>query len=90
MAFTERISAACGRKKAELVLKHAKIVNVFTESIEDGDVAVEDDVIVGIGEYDGVREIDVHGCYVAPGLIDALGHHQRNLPGWWCLMERLR
>ena len=53
MAFTERISAACGRKKAELVLKHAKIVNVFTESIEDGDVAVEDGVIVGIGEYDG-------------------------------------
>ena len=46
MAFTERISAACGRKKAELVLKHAKIVNVFTESIEDGDVAVEDGVIV--------------------------------------------
>ena len=32
MAFTERISAACGRKKAELVLKHAKIINVFTES----------------------------------------------------------
>ena len=49
MAFTERISAACGRRKAELVLKHAKIINVFTESIEDGDVAVEDGVIVGIG-----------------------------------------
>ena len=49
MAFTERISAACGRKKAELVLKHAKIINVFTESIEDGDVAVECGVIVGIG-----------------------------------------
>ena len=32
MAFTERISAACGRKKAELVLKHAKIINVFTEA----------------------------------------------------------
>ena len=79
MAFTERISAACGRKKAELVLKHAKIVNVFTESIEDGDVAVEDGVIVGIGEYDGVREIDVHGCYVAPGLIDGHIHLESSM-----------
>ena len=79
MAFTERISAACGRKKAELVLKHANIVNVFTESIEDGDVAVEDDVIVGIGEYDGVREIDVHGCYVAPGLIDGHIHLESSM-----------
>ena len=72
MALTERISAACGRKKAELVLKHAKIVNVFTETIEEGDVAVEDGMIVGIGAYDGVQEIDVEGKYVAPGLID--GH----------------
>lgn len=79
MAFTERISAACGRKKAELVLKHAKIINVFTESIEDGDVAVEDGVIVGIGEYDGVREIDVHGCYVAPGLIDGHIHLESSM-----------
>lgn len=79
MAFTERISAACGRKRAELVLKHAKIINVFTESIEDGDVAVEDGVIVGIGEYDGVREIDVHGCYVAPGLIDGHIHLESSM-----------
>lgn len=79
MAFTERISAACGRKKAELVLKHAKIVNVFTESIEDGDVAVEDGVIVGIGEYDGVQEIDVQGCYVAPGLIDGHIHLESSM-----------
>ena len=64
MALTERISAACGRKKAELVLKHAKIVNVFTETIEEGDVAVEDGVIVGIGAYEGVREIDVKGKYM--------------------------
>lgn len=79
MAFTEKISAACGRKKAELVLKHAKIINVFTESIEDGDVAVEDGVIVGIGEYDGVREIDVQGCYVAPGLIDGHIHLESSM-----------
>ena len=79
MALTERISAACGRKKAELVLKHAKIVNVFTETIEEGDVAVEDGVIVGIGVYEGVREIDVKGKYVAPGLIDGHIHLESSM-----------
>lgn len=79
MAFTERISAACGRKKAQLVLKHAKIINVFTENIEEGDVAVEDGVIVGIGEYEGIREIDVHGCFVAPGLIDGHIHLESSM-----------
>ena len=79
MALTGRISAACGRKKAELVLKHAKIVNVFTETIEEGDVAVEDGVIVGIGSYEGVREIDVKGKYVAPGLIDGHIHLESSM-----------
>ncbi len=79
MALTERISAACGRKKAELVLKHAKIVNVFTETIEEGDVAVEDGVIVGIGAYDGIQEIDVEGKYVAPGLIDGHIHLESSM-----------
>ena len=55
MALTERISAACGRKKAELVLKHAKIVNVFTETIEEGDVAVED----GMSIYSDGLEFDL-------------------------------
>lgn len=79
MALTERISAACGRKKAELVLKHAKIVNVFTETIEEGDVAVEDGMIVGIGAYDGVQEIDLKGKYVAPGLIDGHIHLESSM-----------
>ena len=79
MALTERISAACGRKKAELVLKHAKIVNVFTETIEEGDVAVEDGMIVGIGAYDGVQEIDLEGKYVAPGLIDGHIHLESSM-----------
>ena len=79
MALTERISAACGRKKAELVLKHVKIVNVFTETIKEGDVAVEDGVIVGIGAYDGIQEIDVEGKYVAPGLIDGHIHLESSM-----------
>ena len=51
--FMKQISAAAGRTKAELVLKHAKIVNVFTETVEEGDIAIEDGIIVGIGNYEG-------------------------------------
>ena len=54
--FMKQISAAAGRTKAELVLKHAKIVNVFTETIEEGDIAIEGGMIVGIGNYEGETE----------------------------------
>ncbi len=39
-SMAENISAASGETKAELVLKHASIVNVFTEEIEQGDIAI--------------------------------------------------
>ena len=57
--FMEQVSVAAGRKKAELVLKHAKIVNVFTESVEEGDIAIEGGMIVGIGNYEGETETDL-------------------------------
>lgn len=40
-------------KEAELVLKNAKIINVFTNEIITGDIAIEDGMIVGIGNYEG-------------------------------------
>ena len=42
------IDAASGQVKADLVLKGAKIINVFTETLEEGDVAIADGYIVGI------------------------------------------
>ena len=42
---------ARGLGKADLVLKNAKIVNVFTGEIVDGDIAVADGMIAGIGRY---------------------------------------
>ncbi|MBN2897898.1 MAG: adenine deaminase [Clostridia bacterium] len=69
-----RIDIAAGRKKAELVLKHAKIVNVFTEEIIDADIAIDQGFVVAIGSYDGEVELDMAGKYVAPGLIDSHVH----------------
>ena len=58
------------------LLKNAKVVNVFTESIDSTNVLIEDDRITGIGTYYNDADADVvedlGGKYVCPGFID--GH----------------
>lgn len=69
-----RIDIAAGRIDAELVLKNANIVNVFTEEIIHADVAIDKGYIVAIGRYDSPYVIDLEGKYLAPGLIDGHVH----------------
>ena len=60
------IDVAAGRKKADLVLKNAKIVDVFQAKILTGDIAISDGYIAGIGEsYQGVEERNYTGKDVA-------------------------
>ena len=70
---------ARGLGKADFVLKNAKIVNVFTGEIIDGDIAVADGMITGIGRYEGIREKDLNGRYVCPGFIDSHLHLESTL-----------
>ncbi|HHY27849.1 MAG TPA: adenine deaminase [Desulfitobacterium dehalogenans] len=72
-------SKSLGREKAQLVLKNAKVVNVFSEEILIRDVAVEEGMIVGVGKYDGLEEIDLSGKYLCPGFIDAHLHLESTL-----------
>lgn len=74
-----RIDAANKKRKADLVIRHASIVNVFTKSLTTGDVAISDGIIVGIGEYEGIEEIDATGKFIAPGLIDAHVHIESSM-----------
>ncbi|MGB3368619.1 MAG: adenine deaminase [Acidaminobacteraceae bacterium] len=74
-----RIDVAAGRVKAELVLKNAKVVNVFTEEIISGDVAIQDGIICGVGHYSGEKEVNLNGKYVAPGLIDGHVHIESSM-----------
>lgn len=75
----EQVAAATGSKKAELVLKNAQIVNVFTQSVETGDIAIEDGYIVGIGNYEGITEKDLGGAYVCPGFLDGHIHIESSM-----------
>ncbi|MGN1097256.1 MAG: adenine deaminase, partial [Christensenellales bacterium] len=73
------IAAASGRKKAELVLKNATFVNVFSDELQTADIAVTEGLIVGIGNYSGEKEIDMTGKIVCPGFIDAHIHLESSL-----------
>lgn len=75
----KEIMAASGEKKAKLVLKHARIINVFTESVEEADIAVEAGHIVGIGSYEGENEVDLEGRYVCPGFLDGHIHLESSM-----------
>lgn len=69
------INVARGLEKAELVIKNANVVNVLSEEIHKADIAIEDGIIVGIGEnYSGYKEIDINGAYVTPSFIDGHVH----------------
>ena len=69
------INVARGLEKADLVIKNANIVNVLSEEIHKGDIAICDGVIAGIGEnYSGEKEIDINGAYVTPSFIDGHVH----------------
>lgn len=80
LAAKQRIIAvAAGREKADLVLKNAKYLNVFSNEFLCGDIAVANGLIAGIGKYDGKTEIDVSGKFVLPGFIDAHIHLESSM-----------
>ncbi len=66
------IDVAAGRRKADLVIKNCRVINVFSGRIVNGDIAVSDGIIAGVGDYEGEKVIDANGRYASPGFID--GH----------------
>lgn len=67
----KQLAVASKRQIADVVVKNGKIINVFTHDIIEGDIAIADGKIVGIGEYDGQTIIDAKGKYVCPGSLTA-------------------
>ncbi len=70
---------ANGEIKAELVLKNCRIIDVFNHVIEHNDIAIEQGIIVGIGDYKGFKEIDMKNKYVSPGFIDGHVHIESSM-----------
>ncbi len=76
----ERLLVARGVRPAPLVLKNARVVNVFTGQVDPpADIAVAAGFIAGIGRYSGGEEVDLGGRWVCPGLIDGHVHLESTL-----------
>ncbi|HET6315301.1 MAG TPA: amidohydrolase family protein, partial [Chloroflexota bacterium] len=72
MGVRERILAARGGVAPDLVLRRARVANLFTNEILPTDIAIHEGYVVAFGSYEGPNEIDLGGAFVLPGLID--GH----------------
>lgn len=70
---------ARGEKKAELVFKGARVFMAHTGEFVDGDVAIADGIVLGVGHYSGRREINLTGKYLCPGFIDSHLHLESTL-----------
>jgi adenine deaminase len=80
MNLPDLISVARGDMPADLVLKNARIINVFTSGIEEGDVAVYGGRIAGVGDYTNAAEIiDLKGAYLSPGFINGHIHIESSM-----------
>ena len=80
MDMKRLIAVARGDAPADLVLTNAHIVNTFTGEIEEGNVAVAEGRVAGVGEYADARHtVDLKGRYLAPGLIDGHFHLESSM-----------
>lgn len=79
MGLRETIETARGLAPADLVLKNGNLVNVLSGEIYPTDVAIQGHTIVGLGSYEGRREIDLGGKYICPGFIDGHVHIESSM-----------
>jgi adenine deaminase len=78
-SLEERIRAAIGEGKVDLLIKNGRVVNVFSGEIEKKDVAIFGGMIVGFGDYQAKEIIDVKGDFLCPGLIDSHVHVESSM-----------
>ncbi len=80
MELSELIQYSRGDKPAHLLLKNARLVNIFSGEIIETDVAVTRSRIVGLGKgYEADEVVDLEGSYLAPGFIDAHVHIESSM-----------
>lgn len=75
------IEAARGLRPCDIALRGGYVINVFTGETFTGDVGIvgRHIAIVGDGEVDAHREIEVDGLFLTPGFIDSHMHLESSL-----------
>ncbi|PKM81836.1 MAG: adenine deaminase [Firmicutes bacterium HGW-Firmicutes-14] len=79
MLTEDFLSAAKGERTADLALRNARVINVFSGEILETDIAIYKGHIAGFGDYDAHMEHDLEGRYAAPGFIDSHIHIESSM-----------
>jgi len=79
MELADRIECALGKYPVDLLLKNARLVNVFSGEIHPASVAVHKGIVAGFGDYDAVETVDLRGSYITPGFIDGHIHLESSM-----------
>jgi adenine deaminase len=72
--LSRRLAVARGDEPADAVVRGGRVLSVFTREWLEGDVAICDGYVVGIGDYEARKTIDASGRWVVPGFVDAHLH----------------
>lgn len=75
----DQIRVASGKGKVDLLIKNGKVINVFSGEIEKKDIAIFNGRIVGFGDYNSKKMMDVNGDFLCPGLIDSHVHIESSM-----------
>jgi adenine deaminase len=73
------IAVARGDEPADLVFRGGRVINVFSRTVLQRDLAVTDGFVVGLGDYQGREIVDVSDQYLLPGLIEGHLHVESTL-----------
>jgi len=79
MLLEELIQVARGEVEVELLLKNARVINVFSSQIHPADVAIHQSRVVGFGDYRARKVIDLEGQFLSPGFIDGHMHIESSM-----------
>src|SRR5829696_55334 len=72
--LSRRVAVARGDEPADLVIRGARVFSVFTREWLEGDLAIADGYVAGLGQYEGDEILDAAGKYIVPGFVDAHMH----------------
>ena len=80
MDYQTYFAIARGEEPADLLLTDVNVVNTFTGRIKKTNVAICQDRIAGVGDYQMAREvIELDGRYLSPGFIDGHIHLESSM-----------
>jgi adenine deaminase len=72
--LARRLAVARGDEPADLVICGGRVFSAFTREWLEGDLAIADGYVAGLGDYEGAETLDASGRYIVPGFIDAHMH----------------